>query len=518
MVGEHVVNYDPIVRAFVDRLKIIGIDHGRFSDFLNSFIHTCSSELDRNLITKIIKDTDGGKSLEHLTAKQTLFLDRLFTRNVGVHILSPSISMGSTELVRRIANVFAVLIFIGVATFLFAAILAGHSGNTTFAQNPVFSLVIFLGLNFVLFLLEGTQISLTSLRLKDLDHIRITDPKTHTFQSNFRHLEEVNAYLSGRQLFTIACIFIISQITVFPDLETIPFTQISIPHFLDVWLSPVFLHFGFLGALFTLWVGQLTPQFLAAKRPVGFLRLPLAKGVITISRVLKSLGISKIAELIVGGVSQEADIPTSNREKLYSFRNAKGYVGLGLSLKWIIKKDSVELVRKEEIEFFSNTIDLLKTSQIIPKTYKTGQMESHFEVNRHGDPIDVDVVDQDEHDEYDSHFIISRISPRHGGFLPGDIVTSSLSLSMQTIQTMSHHLRPSLPVRYLSLEIVIDPDVGIRAPKLIIREPELLTDNYSLDTELSLSQTALTDGVTRFHKFIMFPDSDADYEIYWQLH
>jgi riboflavin transporter FmnP len=61
-------------------------------------------------------------------------------------------------------------------------------------------------------------------------------------------------------------VFIVAQVMSFPQISTLPFSNVSVQSLPSVLL---FLGFqmGLFGALFVLWLGQLLPQFIANKNP-----------------------------------------------------------------------------------------------------------------------------------------------------------------------------------------------------------------------------------------------------------
>jgi len=509
---------ESIPRALTDRLTLLSIDGSKLLDFVNAFLNETENDSEKDALVGIIRDTQHLSDLTTLTSKQALLLNMLFERNIGIKILPANIKTLWQHAKHVMFASLGLVFLLSVTVFLFSAVLEGHSGNELFSSAPIVASIIFVGLICLLYLLEGTQISITTLRLKDLEYLKKTDPSSYNFQKKYKYLSTVNEYLAGRQLFTIFCVFTISQIATFPDLDRVPFTQIVFSTWVDKWLATPLLDLGFLGAIFTLWIGQLTPQFLAGKQPISFIRNPLAKWAVNASTLINKLGVSVVPSLFASKFQSEPEIPTSHKEKLTSFQEAMGYVGLGINLCWHIKKGQVKFSRVEEVEFFTERVDVLKVIQAVPNEYKAQNLKSTFRVNRSGAHIDVDVIGRDEYEEFESLFILSRLSPRHGGFISGDVLSSELYIDGPAGSQITHLVRPSLPTRYMSVEILVDGEVGIRSPVLLLSKPEHFAEGASNETELVMSQSNTKEGQTRFHYFLIFPDNDATYKVAWTLH
>ncbi len=123
--------------------------------------------------------------------------------------------------------------------------------------------------------LEGLQISVSNLQKKDLTELREEYPGAVALHETFKNNDEVmKNFFGGRQFLIVALVFLASRLTTFPGMQSFPLTDVQFPALLSPWFQFLFLDLGLLGALFVLWLGNLTAQFVAADHPVEFLDIP----------------------------------------------------------------------------------------------------------------------------------------------------------------------------------------------------------------------------------------------------
>ena len=217
---------------------------------------------------------------------------------------------------RRLQAVFAqsVGLILSVCTFTFVlgGVGAGESSLTLLYGVPVvLTFTVLLVALMLLACLEGTQIAIVALTNKKVTAFKEQYPRGCQAIQLVQNKRLVERYLAGRQFFVIFVVFIIAQVTSFPQIEMLPFTQFPIHALPDV---IIFLGFklGLFGALLVLWVAQLLPQLIANKNPLLFLNLPGMRAVIRLCLVLESMGPTRPASWMSATQRVDLTVPTSS--------------------------------------------------------------------------------------------------------------------------------------------------------------------------------------------------------------
>lgn len=168
-------------------------------------------------------------------------------------------------------------------------------GQMTFELHPVIAyIVLAITLGF-LFNVEGLEIAVTALYGVTLD--RRTKKQFNTAR-NIHELtsapKNLKNFLIGRQVFVIMLVFVLAGLTS-SDQQFLPFTDIRLP---DV-VSLVIFKLGFLGALLTFWMGQISGKIMASQNPVKFLDFPLQAVIVRLALLIGSTGLAYPVEKLV---------------------------------------------------------------------------------------------------------------------------------------------------------------------------------------------------------------------------
>ena len=198
---------------------------------------------------------------------------------------------------------FAFSIFLLLATIyvVFLGILSGESSLSLLFGSPVW--LTFVLLFFTLLLLsslEGSQIAIVSLSdwsEEELLGVKKEYPTAYSVMRLICSKIRSQQYLAGRQFFVILTVFVIAQITSFPDMVNLPFTEYSVDQ-LPSWINLICFKLGFLGALLVLWTAQLIPQYFANRHPGMFLNLPGNFVVVRVCLLIESIGPTKPANWV----------------------------------------------------------------------------------------------------------------------------------------------------------------------------------------------------------------------------
>ncbi len=166
----------------------------------------------------------------------------------------------------------------------------------TFELHPIAAYAA-LGLTLsLLFTVEGLEIAVTALYGVALDER--TKKRFHTTATIHKLTSDPVAlknFLVGRQVFVILLVFVLAGLTS-SDQQHLPFTGIQLPPLLAL----VIFKLGFLGALMTFWLGQISGKILASQEPIRFLNFPIQVLIVRIAVLIASSGLAYPVEKLVG--------------------------------------------------------------------------------------------------------------------------------------------------------------------------------------------------------------------------
>jgi len=179
----------------------------------------------------------------------------------------------------------------------------------TFNIPPVAAYLALAATLALLFNVEGLEIAVTALYgvgLEERTRKRFhTAAVIHALTSDPITLKN---FLVGRQVFVIMLVFILAGLTS-SDQEYLPFTEIRLPDMLAL----VIFKLGFLGALLTFWLGQISGKILASQEPIRFLNFPLQVVIVRLAVVVASSGLAYPVEKLVRARASLATVSVSPR-------------------------------------------------------------------------------------------------------------------------------------------------------------------------------------------------------------
>jgi len=285
----------------------------------------------KHLISKIYNHPESvsifNKELRILAGRANLLLGFDIPPNQGKSFFS--------VVLHAVSTLFAVILAPIAIIGLLHLILSGASNlSINYGVPAIAVFAIFICLMLLLAALEGSQISIVSLRTKDLSGIKKEFPTTAEIQNKTKKTYESQKYLAGRQFFVIFVVFLIAQSTSFPNAINFmpPFVSeilITLP-ILDLAL----LKLGFLGAFVTLWFGQLAPQFYANKNPQAMLNVVGMKLVVELCFLFESIGFARPGSWLVTHLKPGSPIAVSNREEFENVTQDVGYQTLLQEYLW----------------------------------------------------------------------------------------------------------------------------------------------------------------------------------------
>ncbi len=336
--------------------------------------HEISEELAFSLLISSTPDVqfDKHKSLlnkvyQHPESVSRYNKELRFTTERAHHLLGFDVppNQGNSlfsQILYVLSSVFAIILApIAIAGLLYL-ILAGASNlSISYAVPPYAVLAICIALMLLLAALEGSQISIVSLRTKDLTPLHKEYPRTAEIQSTTQKTSESQKYLAGRQFFVIFVVFLIAQSTSFPDATA--YLPASVSPFLKhvPLLDLTLLKLGFLGAFVTLWFGQLAPQFYANKNPQAMLNVVGMKSVVKLCFLFESFGFTRPGGWLVSHLKPGERIAASHREEFENIAREAGYQTLLQEYCWeLASSDHWELHYQNVIGFTSTGISQIK--------------------------------------------------------------------------------------------------------------------------------------------------------------
>jgi hypothetical protein len=257
---------------------------------------------------QMLRKTDGDVSVsdEGLTGIIAVLQDTF-----GFELDESQVPRRGRRLLAAFARLVGAVLCFCAFYFVLGGIAAGESSLTQLYGAPIwFTFIVLLSALLLLGSLEGTQIAIVALTDKKVAGFKTQYPQGCRAIKLVQNKRSVERYLAGRQFFVIFVVFVIAQVTSFPNIETLPFTSVTIQSLPEV---VIFLGFklGLFGALLVLWVAQLLPQFVANKNPLFFLNLPGMQSVIRLCLLLESVGPTRPANWLSAAHRDELTVPTS---------------------------------------------------------------------------------------------------------------------------------------------------------------------------------------------------------------
>lgn len=426
----------------------------------------------------------------------------------------------------RFFGLLPVLLFLFVSYMVLGGIATGQSSLLR-NSDPFLAFAVLLFLILLLGSLEGLQISITILRLKELDHFSSEYPRAYKLHKKFKSEERVKQFLAGRQLLVIIVVFFAAQLTSFPHMKTFPGTSVEFPPGTD-WLQVILLRLGILGALFVLWIGQLIPQFLANKHPIWFLNLPPMGPILELSLIFDSLGFTRPGDwptkLLKGG---EYILPSS-RERYSQELQGNGYGILALKKEWDIDVNCAKLCYNSTIVFvkpgFQKVTDwnLELLGGVPRKIYSDAQLlQNEWKENIEADPNRSALIQQSTATEErfangsTRKHIVHEVVATRGSFKPNDVL--QVTTEIECDYASADRIRIPRPTQLIIFRLKVkgNPSI-IRGRVKMYKEDEVLGENaiLLLDNELPQQRHGET---TILEYSSLYPETHVYYDFEWEV-
>ena len=414
---------------------------------------------------------------------------------------------------------FSVVLFVFVCYMVFGGILTRQAAFEPMNSATV-TLILLVSLVFFLGCLEGLQISVTTLRLKDLQSFRESYPMAFSLHRKFRSTVGTNRFLAGRQFFVIFIAFTAAQLTSFPEMKAWPFTSIPFPLWMMPWFSNIFLRLGLLGALFVLWFGQLAPQFWANKYPHGFLNNRLMKIILHMSFAIDSLGFTTPGNWLSNWGPTSDAIPVSARERyLQEVDTSQGYGSLGISKIWVLDKAEAKLQYTNKFLFMRDGFDFVTDGNLLLKAASPKPVFKYTLTDRKSPLMQMDffahpVIDQRLEDGWKG--FSQRVEPRWGPFHSGNILEVATTIEASDVEEDS--IVVSIPTKFVFFKVTfVDQPTRIKS---VIMESFLMDNSRPESIPVSRQDLDIVideegNPTVEFCEF--FPQQNKFYNFIWDV-
>ncbi len=420
-----------------------------------------------------------------------------------------------------ISTVFAVILApIAIFTLLYLILVGASNLSITYAVSPLTVLAIFLALMLLLAALEGSQISIVSLRTKDLSGLEKEFPRTTDIQNQTKTTSESQQYLAGRQFFVIFVVFLIAQSTSFPNaVAYLPDYMASLLKGFPL-LDLTLLKLGFLGAFVTLWFGQLAPQFYANKNPQAMLNVPGMKFVVDLCFLFESFGFARPGEWLISRLKPGAPISVSQRDEFENAAQEAGYQTLLQEYRWQLSSTQQwQLDYQNVIGFSSPGITQIKEDGL--EVYGTSLLPEFVNLLKSGEDEQIAIYSEGAEStrlEDNWHSYSQAIKPVHGSFGRDETITVKISVKGHENLSLSR-LSITRPTKLLRMKWQLDSEIQYLSP-IIIRKYkyddtiELLCLISEEVLEMSSHQDA--DNFNQAQYIETFPKIGTYYEFIWE--
>jgi len=437
---------------------------------------------------------------------------------LSVEIDASALDRPLKQALRPVPEIFAVALF-AVTIYLVIGGLA--SGQSELAKgNGLLALALFAFLLVLLGAVEALHISVTLLRLKDLNAIRDEFPRTFRAHEIFRYERGTEWFLAGRQFLVIGLVFFAAYLTSFAHMTHYPGTHRTI-YYPFWWL---FLKHGIAGALGVLWFAQLTPQFYANRRPIHLMNTWAISKLFYVALFMESIGVTKPGGWFVSKVPQERAIPVSAVER---YRQAveeitgTGVVGvkkvwriseraaatLSCDVSYRFARSGVPATHDESITVAGSVSGLKGDARLLADDGTAKELHAPGPILERKD---------------DGLASISRSAePKHGSFQKGDVLMLHTELEFARAAGLDR-VSITEPTQYLLIRVELrgDPETigGARVQGYKIGDAPtadvMVGKRPILDQDLELMRSE--DGTPCFEFTLTYPEANTHYFMAWE--
>lgn len=414
----------------------------------------------------------------------------------------------------RLSTVVGGMIFLVVSYLVIGGLALGES-HLLGDQGGVVSLVAFFASLLVLGLFEALHISVTQLKTSDLTGVALTHPLALRLHREFRDNFGIQRFLAGRQIAVIFTVFLISAITAFPDMETWPLTETSLPGVVRPLLA-----IGVPGAFFTLWLAQLAPQFIATERPLTLMSARVVGVAFRIALVLEAIGLGKPGFWISDALPDAEEKPPSSPGKRWaeSASEVEGLGVVGIKRFWRVGPERSGLEAETITAFFGDgRQSWIDRSIMLPGAAEHLELDMTLRGQNAEFGLFQTGLSEERLQSGDRRLHKSAI-PAVGAFGPGDSLSTRLSASFAgpISRDVVHTDRP---VRYLLLRVEPASEPAHMPPAHLwtYRVGDGVTDLTPEGEPLLILPSMEDRGLPVIEHVVVFPQANTLYVFEWEI-
>jgi len=376
-------------------------------------------------------------------------------------------------------------------------------------------LAMFLAILAVLGLFEALHTSVTMLKIADLGALASEYPRAAALHRHFRSDSGLARFLAGRQEVVIFTVFLCSPLSSFPGLTHWPLTNISLP---DV-VRP-FVTIGMPGALFVLWFGQLTPQFLATRHAVRLTNTRIVSLAFRAAYALEATGLARLPFWCVAWDHSTAVIPSSPALRWkQTAEELDGYGGVGFVREWLVSEERTELHSTSVTRLYQDgAVSVTDGSQLVPGAPERLTLDA-VAAHEEGEPL---ALAPTEHREEalptgDRRFHKPLLSAV-GSFRRGDALQIMLDASYQADPSRDL-VYIDRPVRFVLFRVAIDghPRAISAGTLRAFKVGDGLGDLTELGQPLRIEPRRGADGRLAIEHVVHFPAPNTLLTLGWEV-
>ena len=499
------------------------------NDTMAAFVHSCVKANDEqratnpvylNLLAQTGAMVIAGKKRPPNADLKNLILE--LNEALNIDIATESLDPSSVVQTRRFRTCFSAALFVFVSYLVLGGI---WSGDSSLSDNfsRLFIYISLACLIATLAGLEGTQLSVTILKLKELESSKKDYPNTYALHKLFKTDAGTKKYLAGRQLLVIVIVFCIAQLLSFPEIQHWPLTEQPLPNFFYPWIHLVLFKLGILGAVFVLWFGQLIPQFLAASNPQRFLNWPGMGLVLKAAWFAETLGLTQPVDWLTKNANIGEKIRPSNKELYFETSQNMGYALLSLNKKVVIKDNQTRAVTVSMIQILTSEHDLIVDDSV--------SFEAEHLVSG-SDEVVCHLIRGSESHVIDSQHILSEdkldrqtgtttrvlsIVSEHGTFKRNDLIKLVTSVELTACEATNISIKTPTRYTHFSLEIHDQP-TAVKAPSRLTHKWDAIRNGfYQFGQEQTKLTTREDNGVMQFEHSLLFPKPFTKHLYSWEF-
>lgn len=412
-----------------------------------------------------------------------------------------------------------------LAVVTYAVVACILDRRSQLVENPAIAFLLLTCLLGALAIFEGLQISVMALRLVDISALTTKYKRVARLHRSFRWEAGTRKFLAGRQFAVIVVVFFVARLTSFGNDRSVP----GLPFELPGLAARVLFEFGIAGALFTLWWGQLLPQFLANKRPAWFGNIPPSPLAYYFGSAVDGLGVTAPADWAAAAdrSPEEPELVISGaRRYRQAVQSIEGAGHLGITKQWSMRSSGEAVaVHTTHTYVAGNSIErLLTQGHYFSEGARPTRITCEQALLRGDGEVPVR-TELEVENEISPHFVpLAVATPTVGSFSPGDTLKTRFDVSAPDPGTDT--LSIVGPCKFLLFRLTcIDAPLSFHGVRTVIKQVGQTSDEDGAEFGATQARRLWLPATTP-HGFggaavaeavFMYPDVGATYEFTWEI-